>query len=170
MAFSFEKLLDLPDAARRAVSLLVAMAHNRLELFSLECREEFSFSLKLLLVVLAGFFSGHVRHSSGHFCAYLCAPRGTQADRHDLLCVCLFSRSVDLRFLGALVACASSRAVCPDPLKNSARTGSVWEGHEQNSAGGETPLGGSGAQSAKWSQPRMFSPQLGLCRGSRRAW
>ncbi len=56
MAFSFEKLLDLPDAARRAVSLLVAMAHNRLELFSLECREEFSFSLKLLLVVLAAFF------------------------------------------------------------------------------------------------------------------
>lgn len=56
MAFSFERLLDLPDSVRRAVSLVVAMGHNRLELFSLECREEFSFSLKVLLVVLAAFF------------------------------------------------------------------------------------------------------------------
>ncbi len=56
MAFSFEKLLDLPESARRAASLIVAIGRNRLELFSLECREELHFSLKVLTVLLAAFF------------------------------------------------------------------------------------------------------------------
>lgn len=56
MALSFDALLGLPDTARRAAALFVAMGRNRLELFSLECREEAVFSLKVLLVLLAALF------------------------------------------------------------------------------------------------------------------
>ncbi len=56
MGFSFEQLLDLPDTTRRAVALVVAIGRNRLELFSLECREELHFSLKVFTVLLAAFF------------------------------------------------------------------------------------------------------------------